>query len=157
MNNTQSNILIIGVFSIVGFLVGNAIINRAVAPTNNLQGQVISAINYWQAGTTNSTTTINTTSTQVLASTTKWARITNPTTAQLTCSLDDLGTTAASSTVAANKGIIIGPHQANASSTGLSAYQDFGECQTGDGNCIPFKGTVNCVASAAAVVSVVKK
>jgi len=154
MNETKATILVMGVIGILVIL-GLGASRTAVSP--NLGGNVISAINTWQSGTTNATTTINTTSTQVIASTTKWARITNPTTATITCSLDDRGTTAASSTVATSKGIIIGPQQANASSTGIPALLDVGECSVGDFNCIPFKGTLNCVASAAAVVSVVSK
>lgn len=119
-----------------------------------LQGYV--TYNTWANGTTNSTTTINTTSTQVFASVSKWAAIVNPTTAEITCSLDDLGTTAASSTVGTHKGYVIGPHD-SASSTNLPAILQFGECGPGSYNCIPFNGTVNCVASSQAVVSTISR
>lgn len=100
---------------------------------------------------THATTTINTTSTQVFSSITKIAQITNTTANQITCSLDTTGTTAASSTVASGRGIIIGPAYLTTST--LPNIAMFGECYPGSENCYAHKGAVNCLAGAASLVT----
>lgn len=100
-------------------------------------------------GLTTATTTINTTSTQLLASVVNRATINNLSTSTITCKPDDQGTTAASSTVVANAGYIIGPQ----GTAGHSPNIVFGNCVAGMQNCYPFKGTLNCVANVAATVT----
>lgn len=100
------------------------------------------------AGFTSTTSTVNTTSTQVFASIARYAEMINDTTAKLTCSLDPANTTAASSTVAAGRGVIIVPA---ASSTSDSKVR-FGECR-GESNCYPHKGAVNCLGTSAVTIT----
>lgn len=148
MKSTRILIIAVSVF-LLG--VGYSFINE---PT-----QLGSYTNYntWDTGTTNTTVTVNTTSTQVLASVSKWAEISNPTTASIFCKLDDLGTTAISSTVTSSTGLLVGPHQASTTVSTHPSVVQFGECTPGSYNCIPFKGTVNCASTAAATISVISK
>src|SRR3990167_7956861 len=107
------------------------------------------------SGVTNSTSSINTTSTQLAALITRWLTIINPTMATLTCSMDDAGTLVGSSSVATNKGVVVGPINATTTNATIPSQVSFGECNPGMYNCFPFKGAVNCVASAVATVSVI--
>jgi hypothetical protein len=95
------------------------------------------------------TTTINTTSTQLFSSTTKWSQMINDTNAVITCSLDKTGTTAASSTVASGRGLLVYTSSSAARPNSIM----FGECYPGSLNCYPHKGAVNCLASAAVIVT----
>lgn len=95
------------------------------------------------------TTTVNTTSTQIFASINQIDFITNSSTATLTCSLDARGTTAASSSVTAGRGVIIGP----TTNSSLPPRAAFGQCASGDQNCYPHTGAVNCVASASTTIT----
>lgn len=101
---------------------------------------------------THTTSTINTTSTQVFSSLTKMGEIINDSAGKLTCSMDATGTTAPSSTVAAGRGIIIVP--AASSTSNLPNVVRFGEC-FGEGNvvCYPHKGAVNCLSTATATIT----
>lgn len=102
---------------------------------------------------TTATSTVNTTSTQVIASTTVLTTLVNYTSSTLTCKPDNKVTTAASSTVVAGAGYVIGAHQATTTNSGFYSFASFGECQAGMSNCYPFKGTLNCVADVAAVIT----
>lgn len=109
-------------------------------------------------GTTIATSTVNTTSTQVIAAGwTNYARIQNPGTSTVSCTLDNL--TAASSTAAANKGVIIGPggilQNAVASST-VSPTVPSSACFGPYPGCIPYVGALNCVANVATPVTTIK-
>src|SRR3990167_7873936 len=128
---------IIGIASIAVILLVGVYVGKVMSPSVskfNLGGSFTDTFN---TGVTNSTATINTTATQVFASVTRWATIINPTANQITCSLDDQGTTVASSTVGANKGIVIAPL---GSSSTLPSSVQFGNCSEGAFNCIPFNG-----------------
>jgi hypothetical protein len=150
MSNTKQNILLLGVVGII-VLLCILIFVVSPAPSDAPAGAVNNNIDTWASGTTNTTTTINTTSTTVLASTTKWARITNPTTSTISCYLDAPSVTAASSTVQANSGLVIGSHQAT-STASIPSVVEFGECGPGSYNCIRFKGRINCLASSAGTI-----
>lgn len=99
------------------------------------------------------TTSISTAATQVFASLTKFGQITNNSTNTITCAMDATNTTAVSSSVVANRGIIIVPL---ASST-LYSTASFGECYPGSVNCYAHKGAVNCVISATSTITTWKK
>lgn len=116
----------------------------------NLQG--IQAQNQYDTttgGFTASTSTVNTTSTQVFSSINRIAYITNTTGSQITCSLDPAGMTAVSSTVTSGRGVIIGPAYLTTSS--FPNVAAFGECH-GQAYCFPHKGAVNCLAGAAITI-----
>ena len=142
---TTSLIIALALGLVVGILVG---INLNFNPT---LGGVQSYYDTTASGFTHTTSTINTTSTQVFASVVKLSGIQNTTANQLTCSLDATGTTAASSTVASGRGIIIGPAYLTTST--LSNVAAFGECGNGEANCYRHKGAVNCLAGAASIVT----
>ena len=141
------------------FLIAVSVLLLSLLMIKNGGAELGSAQNYntWDRGTTNATVTVNTTSTQVLASVTKWAEVSNPSTASVFCKLDDLGTTAAGSTVTSSTGLLVGPFQATTTVYTHPSVVQFGECGNGAYNCIPFKGTLNCAASAAATISVISK
>lgn len=105
--------------------------------------------NTFDRGVTATSTTVGTTATQVFASITKIAYIANPTTEKLNCYLDDLGTTAASSSVTLHRGLELGSTTIRTAS--------FGECSPGAENCYAFKGTLNCKASAAISIPTITK
>ena len=119
----------------------------------NLGGGYTGNFDTYSTGFTVATSTVNTTSTQAIASTTILTTLVNYTVSTFTCKPDDKGTTAASSTVAAGAGYVIGAHQASTTSSGFPSYASFGECQAGMSNCYPFKGTLNCVADVAATIT----
>ena len=98
---------------------------------------------------THSTSTVNTTSTQVFSSITKIGQIINDTNSTLTCSMDATGTTAVNSTVAAGRGVLIYA----SSSPAQSNTAMFGECYPGTRNCYAHKGAVNCLATAAVTIT----
>lgn len=99
-------------------------------------GGVIQPVIYG-AGMTQASTTVNTTSTQVLPNTWQtWARITNPGTSTISCYAD--GQTAASSTVNANAGVLVQSNllPGNSLTFGVTVNAD-----------VPYVGSVNCVAN----------
>lgn len=100
---------------------------------------------FYATGTTNASTTVNTTSTRILPpSWSLFAIISNPSTSTISCSLD--GLTAASSSAGANRGLIL-----NNNNPGN------GKVSFGYGGDIPYIGAVNCVANVAATVGVIYK
>lgn len=155
MNNTQKSILFGGIAAVTVILVGSFALTVLepkviqlqpieITPQGEQLGAVTNYLDTSSSDITHATTTINASSTQVFSSITKIGQVINyDTVARLTCSMDATGTTAASSTVATNKGIIIAPA---ASTTPSSAM--FGECYPGSMNCYTHKGAVNCMASA---------
>lgn len=141
------NKILIGIGIILLGILGVLIVRN-----NNVVGQFGGVSNYLDTSSSNithATTTINTTSTQVFSSITKIGQLINNSTNTITCSMDATGITAASSTVAANRGIIV-PNQA--SSTIYSAVM-FGECYPGAVNCYAHKGAVNCLIVSQSVVT----
>lgn len=141
---------IIAVLAIAVVCLGIFVAALQSGPRINVSG-VINYLDVSSANITHSTTTVNTTSTQVFSSISKMGQIVNATANQITCSLDATGTTAASSTIAAGRGIILAPAYLS-TSTGVSSAM-FGECYPGSINCYPHKGAVNCLAEAASVVT----
>lgn len=116
------------------------------------QPQLGAVTNYLETSAsaiTHTTSTVNTTSTQVFSSITKIAQIINDSAGKITCSMDATGTTAPSSTVAAGRGIVIPPL---ASST-KGAVVTFGECYPGSEDCYTHKGAVNCLSTSAATIT----
>lgn len=149
--NTK-HIIIIGVLLVGAFLLGSQ--NKSIV---NLGGDPYT--NTFNTGITSATTTINTTSTQVFSSISNGGFVTlvNSSTASITCSMDDQGTTAVSSSVAASKGVIIGAGTQPASTTAIKAQATFGYCWSGAENCFPFTGTLNCLATAIVTIPKVSK
>ncbi len=122
----------------------------AHAPESTFRGGVYSNFAYdttW-GGFTQSTTTVNTTSTQLASSIQKLLVLVNNTTSTITCSLDARGTTAPSSTVTAGRGLILGPN--NQQWPPSQAF--IGQCQPGMQPCYPHQGAVNCVANVSSTV-----
>jgi hypothetical protein len=106
----------------------------------------VSAYDVFGGDGTNSSTTVNTTSTQVLDGLwSTYARITNTAANLVTCFMDNK--TAASSTVTANTGIML-----FASSSARSQL-----CFGKGPDCIPYVGKVNCLANATGVVATFEK
>lgn len=101
-------------------------------------------------GFTSATTTINTTSTRVFATVNKVAYIYNNTAATITCSLDPSNTTAASSSVASGRGVMLAP-------AGSSTIPKIGvgQCYAGNDNCYLHTGAVNCLATSQVTVATV--
>lgn len=162
MNEKKQNIVLVIVACLL-ILTGASIfrertLNVELPPINiptdaiNLAG-VTNYLDTSASSITHSTSTVNTTSTQVFSGITKIGEIINDTNSQLTCSMDATGTTAASSTVTSGRGIIIyassSPAQANSAM--------FGECYPGSENCYAHKGAVNCLAGAAVTITTWKK
>lgn len=139
----------LGICMVVGGLTVFSMLNRfvSVGPL----GAVTNYLDTSSSAITHSTSTINTTSTQVFSSITKIGQIINRTGNELTCSMDATGTTAASSTVATNRGIILGAYGTATSTAPYSAM--FGECYPGSVNCYAHKGAVNCLASATSSIT----
>lgn len=135
--------VVAGLFFGFGFKTFNSPINQLSGYTGNFDT--------YAAGFTVSTSTVNTTSTQIVASSTILTTLVNNSTSTFTCKPDDRGTTAASSTVATGLGYTVGPQ----GSTGpnIPSEISFGACQPGMYNCFPFTGTLNCVADVAATVT----
>lgn len=102
-------------------------------------------------GFTNSTTTINTTSTNLWASVNKVNYMFYNGTSTITCSADAVSTTAASSSLASGRGIMWGNV-----TTGI-AKVGFGQCFPGNEQCYLHMGALNCLANIQTVVSVVKQ
>lgn len=111
-------------------------------------------------GIISATTTVNTTSTLVIAfgtaftasasnvSATKWATVINNGSSSITCSTDDRGTTAPSSSVAIFKGFVIGISSTNA----LPSLLSFGQCSSFY-NCIPAMGNVSCLSNSPSAIT----
>lgn len=109
----------------------------------------------FDSGVTSTNVTVAVTSTQVLASVSKVAWVINDSANNLKCALDDIGTTAASSTLSTGNYYPLG---ANVTTTSMfSSVLTLGECYPGAVNCLGFKGTLNCSSSVATVVRVIKK
>ena len=137
-------------------LVGAILLVLTISPQRGKLGEAGGRyINTFTSGVTHATTSISTASTNVATSVTNWLRIDNSNTTQLTCVLETTGTTAASSSVVAGRGILVGPHGVTTSS--LPSTVTFGECWPGTANCVPFKGSINCVAGTTSTVSVTKR
>lgn len=142
--------------TIIIFLVLAAVLGLIVVSLiqRSRQGDVLGTIasiaNYdtTTSGFTHATTTVNTTSTQIFATISRVDYIINNTTSTITCSLDPSNTTAASSSVASGRGVIIGSN----AGTVISSEAAFGECRTSY-NCYPHKGAVNCLANVAATIT----
>jgi len=146
--NKTTLLIFVGVGIIVGLLVGGLTKEKSTVTL----GGVVAINNYdtTSAGFTVATSTVNTTSTQVFSSINRVAWIQNITAGTLWCSLDGVGTTAASSTLISGRGLLIAP--TSTTLYGLfPSVVSFGECR-GQYNCYPHKGAVNCLGSAASVV-----
>lgn len=158
MPNTKLNFALTVLSGIFLVLIVSAI-HPATAPTDNYG--VVSTGNYdtVSQGYVYGTSSIGVAKTQLFlfggVSTTKLATVFNNTTAVLTCAPDDRGVTAASSSVVASNAIMIGPGSGTA--TAFPAQASFGQCQPGTYNCFPAYGSIDCVGSATATVSWVKK
>lgn len=123
---------------VAGFVILSISLKQPAATFGSISSQGL----FRGTGTTNSSTTVNTTSTQVIpAGWTNYASISNNSPAIVWCSLD--GATAASSSAASGVGVKIG-----AVSTTFSGevYACFGP----QPNCIGYIGPINCVSSGAA-------
>jgi hypothetical protein len=125
-------------------------------PVQNLEGY--NTYDTYQTGVTHATTSIGVyTPVQVFSSISKWGYMSNNTVNTITCALDDLGTTVASSTVSDGIGIIIGANATSTINSMIPSVAQFGECPTGAYNCYPFKGTVNCIADATSTITYTSK
>lgn len=99
-------------------------------------------------GFTATTSTINTTATQLFSSVGKVNYIFIPSsTAVITCSLDPANTTAASSSVASGRGVLV-----MGSATAVTRL-GFGQCFSGNNECYLHTGAVNCLSSASVTIS----
>ena len=147
------NKLTIGLLAVCAVFLGFIAFKGTVSAPVLLQGNPsIGTVYTTSGGFTESTTTINTTSTQVFSSVNQISYIQNYGTSTIWCSLDSKTTTAASSSVATGIGVVIG----SISSTINGSYPSvaaFGQCVAGTYNCFPHAGTVNCLANVATVVS----
>ncbi len=128
--------------ALVGILTG-LLIAANLVDHQNAGG--VSSQTYWTGtGGTNTSSTVNTTSTQILPSTwSLFARISNYGTSTVSCYADNK--TAASSSAATNAGINIG--MVSSTFSGESSV-----CFGPSSGCIPFVGAVNCISSQKATV-----
>lgn len=137
----KTTIIILGIVIVILF-------GALIAKNQNLGAVAMNNYDTTSSGFTQATTTINTTSTQIFASIPRLSYITNNTTSTITCSLDASNTTAASSSVTAGRGVLIGSN----AGTLIPSVVSFGECRS-NVNCYPHRGAVNCLANTAAVIT----
>lgn len=117
---------------------------------SDIRGSVNQTV-FYGSGTTNTSTIVNTTSTQVLPNTwTSWADIENNGTSTVFCFAD--GKTAASSSVAINSGLQIGGVTNSSSPFNGETSMTFGPSASAYA---PYVGSVNCIAAQKTVVGVV--
>jgi len=156
MTNLREKIIFILLATLLGMSILLIHLSRPAEKPNVTIGDAFTGNqDTWTGGQTISTSTINTTSTQVVSSTAKLTTLLNNSTSTFTCKPEPVfGTTAPSSTVVANAGYIIA---AKATSTGYKPYLSVGECQPGMDHCYPFKGTLNCLADVQASITKIAK
>lgn len=139
-------VYVIAGIAILAFVFG---VIYVFAPGTRFGGEGFTGnLDTYSAGFTVATSTVNTTSTQVVASTNILTTLINRSASNFTCKPDDRGTAAASSSVVADFGYVL---PATSTSNPVS-YLSFGECQPGMSNCFPFKGTLNCVGDTAGTI-----
>lgn len=136
-------IILVSISAIVGIFIG-------VQYAPQVFGGVPNQLDTSSNTLTHSTSTVTTTSTRFFASVTKLCYVKNESSATIHCSMDAVNTTAGSSTVRSDRGLVIEP----ASSS--NNYASFGECR-GEPNCFPHKGALNCVSTATGTVGIVCK
>ena len=151
MNKIKENfgaaLVLIGVAVVAGLFFG-----VGFRTTNSLGGgNSVNLYDTTSAGFTVSTSTVNTTSTQMFALVNKVSYLTNNTTSTFTCSLDARNSTAASSTVTAGRGVLIGSASSSMNGT-LPGVVAFGNCDNLGVACFRHTGAVNCSANAAATI-----
>ena len=137
------------------FLIAVAVIVLAVfgyaffTATGNLGG-VSNYLDTSASGYTTASSSIGTAAaTQMFSSVSKLVTIINPTTNDITCKLESTGSTAASSTVTAGFGLIIG---SNTTTSTIPSVVQFGECYPGSVSCYPHKGALNCISAVTSTI-----
>lgn len=139
-------LLLIAVIAVL--LLGIGAYNNQPVKDPGLKANVTQSVFYGGTGTTNSSTTVNTTSTQVLPNTwSAYARISTRSTSTFSCFID--GATGASSSVANGSGLIFG----SVATSTLAGNQSvcFGNFE----GCVPYIGPVNCTANVQAAVGII--
>lgn len=142
------------IFTTIGiaFVLGLVIFaGSQLVPSLHIYGSTSATniINTTSKGFVASTSTVNTTSTQLFSNVdNNISYLINNTTSTLTCSLDGRSVTAASSSLVSGRGLIVGP----TTGTVIPAEVAFGQCVPGTPNCYPTTGSVNCLANVAASV-----